>query len=280
MKNLLKDTLECSRVLLWSVYKSLRTITRGERAHFVQEPEEEVIILGNGPSLNDIDLNKLRQTSLKIACVNYFPTRNPSFFTIKPEYLILFDPLFYPVNGQLIPEAKELYEVLEKVDWDMTIVCLQGGKISLQNPRISFERITDSILNSDRMTRYLDCLYHRNLLCIGMQNVVIGAGFYFVCKKVRRIYFSGVDMSEFKMLFVDEENRVYVDAVHSYGTERRYSTIIQKGEFYRLLGMYQGMFKEFHFLSAFAKRSGVDVINLSLCSYIDVFAKKRMFEKE
>ena len=279
MKNILKAILEYMRIILLSIYKIAGTLHYGKRARFNPEPEKEVIILGNGPSLNDIDLYEVNKSNLDIACVNFFPTRNECFAVIKPKYLVLLDPGFYGERENLDSQVKELYDKLERVSWEMTILCLQNRKLPINNPKITFEKINISVLHSEKMHKFLDALYRRNLLCLGMRNVIIGAGFYFVCKRYKHIYYAGVDMSEFKMLFVDEQNRVYVDAVHNYGKERHYSTIIGKGEFYQLLEMYQGMFKELHFLAEFAERSGVQVTNLSVNSYIDVFEKKHMFEK-
>ena len=54
-----------------------------------------------------------------------------------------------------------------------------------------------------------------------------------------------------------------------------------KGEFYKLLGMYQAMFEQFYRLRAYADYKGVAVTNLTDESYVDVFEKDtKLFHKK
>lgn len=277
MKKWLKLIVEMAGVFVKSIYRSICTLCRGKRAVFTPEPDKEVIILGNGPSLNDIDLDAVQTAGIEMACVNYFPTRNKAFEKLKPKYLVLIDPLFYKTGDEMSQPVRDLFGVLERVDWKLTIICLQEAKFPLNNPNIRLEKINRAILNSKHLTRYLDVFYRRNLLTVGLTNVVIAAGYYFVSKKVKRIYFAGVDMSEFKGLFVDEDNKIYVESVHNYGTSRHYSRTVGHGEFYLLLQMYQWMFEQFYYLEKYARRQNVDTVNLSVNSYIDVFKKEKRF---
>jgi len=79
---------------------------------------------------------------------------------------------------------------------------------------------------------------------------------------------------------VDDQNRVYIDKIHNYGSERCYSTLFNKGEFYKLLKLYQIMFEQFSYLKKYADRQQVEIINLSINSYVDVFEKSTMFHRE
>ncbi len=279
MKEQLKAVTDGVEILLKSIYKTARTLSRGERIKFSETPGQEVIILGNGPSLNEIDLQEVARHGMEIACVNYFPTKNEEFWRVKPKYLVLFDPGFYLKGESMPPEVKKLMVLLEKVDWELRIVGIQGETLPIKNENIIYEPVNTSELYSDRLSKYLDALYKRNILNVGQQNVVIGAGYYFVCKRVKHLYYAGIDMSEFKYLFVDENNEIYTDAVHNYGTTRHRCTVVNKGEFYKLLRMYQRMFEQFYYLARFAERQNVPVTNLSINSYVDVFEKKPLFRK-
>ena len=274
MKDKLKKIANCTTVFAKSIYKVIETLSRGERATFAEEPEREVIILGNGPSLNDIDLYAVKESGMDVACVNFFPTKNEIFWELKPKYFVLFDPGFYTQG------APELFECLKKVDWPMQLIGMQDGKLPVDNPNITFVPVNTSILFCKYMNRYMDFLYKKNLLNVGQQNVVIGAGFYFVCKRVKHLYYAGIDMSEFKQLFVDEKCEIYTDYIHNYGMERNYVTGVKKGGFCDLLLMYQHMFEQFYYLARFAERQGVKVTNLSMNSYVDVFEKKPLFRKK
>lgn len=278
IKCILKKFIRCCGVLVISFFRITQTLLRGKRSGFSDETDKSVIILANGPSLNDIDLNQVADSGLEIACVNYFPIRHKEFFwKLKPKHLVLLDPLFF-INDD---ENRRLFSLLEKVDWPMNILISQGNKLPISNPNFFVKSLNCSALKSHHMTRYLDWCYRKNLLTIGYQNVCCGALFYFIANRYKQIYLAGADMSEFKCLFVDEKNRIYGNYLHSYGMEdREYSTDVEQGEFCYLLEMYQCMFEQFYYLSYFARRQNVFVSNLSINSYIDVFEKKSMFKKE
>lgn len=279
-KKAIKKVIAIGHLIPKSMYGVAKALCRGKRAKFTPMSNDDVIIMGNGPSLNDIDLQAISESGIELACVNFFPSRNAYFAALKPKYLILLDPDFFADFDQLPKAELELYQILQKVDWQMYVVIPQGAKIPINNPNLIVEKLCVSTLYSEHLTHYLDWLYKHNLLTIGFQNVVIGAGFYFISSGVKKLYYAGIDMSEFKQLFVDEQNRVYVDAIHNYGSERHYSTLFNRGEFHKLLRLYQMMFEQFHYLSKYAERQGVEVINLSENSYVDVFTKSTLFHKE
>jgi len=280
VKYFLKTIVNCAYVVVVGVFGALLTLIRGKRTIFSKETNESAIILGNGPSLNDIDLDAVSKAGLEIVCVNSFPSRNANFERIKPKYLVLLDPVFFMNAEQLGQEEIDLFEVLKKVDWKMHVLIPQGNSLTIENENLIVDKICTSVLHSEYMTGFLDWFYRRNLLTFGYQNVVIGAGFYFVSKRVKRLYYAGIDMSEFKQLFVDDQNRVYIDKIHNYGSERCYSTLFNKGEFYKLLKLYQIMFEQFSYLKKYADRQQVEIINLSINSYVDVFEKSTMFHRE
>ena len=84
-------------------------------------------------------------------------------------------------------------------------------------------------------------------------------------------------MSDFKNLYVDENNRVYVDSNHSYGNARYYFDEMPDEakliDFADILRAYQVMFVQFRNTKRYADLLGIEVINLSTGSYIDVFNK-------
>ena len=83
-------------------------------------------------------------------------------------------------------------------------------------------------------------------------------------------------MSDFKNIFVDEQNRVYVNSTHSYGTARYYFDEMPEQNlvrFYEILGAYQRGFCGFDCAKRYADEMKVDILNLSIGSYIDSFDK-------
>lgn len=66
-----------------------RTLAHGERTLFSERLNASVLIIGNGPSLNELDLLSLCNSVDVVACVNSFPIEHESFFQIKPDFLAL-----------------------------------------------------------------------------------------------------------------------------------------------------------------------------------------------
>lgn len=254
-----------------------RSLLNGSRADISEPLSQSVMVLGNGPSLSDIDLPAVKAAGIELACVNFFPTRNDAFWSLRPGYLFLLDSAFYAADPT--PEVAQLWAALEKVTWPMEIIVPQGSKVPLGNDRLRIVPLSKFGAAGDALFGLQYWLYRRNLVTVGFQNVAIGAGFYFITRRVPHLYYAGIDMSEFRVYHVDEDNRIYGNYVHSYGQSTKYQTIVAKGEFYRLLGMYQNMFAQFHYLALYAHRQGVPVINLSVNSYVDVFEKSRQFHK-
>lgn len=279
IKRIVKRICISIYVIAVSILKSVLTLLIGKTSRFEEEPDKTIFVIGNGPSLNDTDLKIVAESGFDIVCVNSFPERHNEFWVLKPRYLALFDPLFFVSPGEAGYEAG-LFDVLEKVDWEMKVLVPQGVVLHVQNPYLQLEYVNNQTVCSEFMGKYLDWFYKRNLLDIGKQNVMVGVCYYFISKKVKQIYLTGVDMSEFKQLYVDEKNCMYVERLHSYGTEREYVTWVEQGEFHRLLLLYQKMFQQFYYIAQYAKRQNVKVENLSLNSYIDVFEKADKFRKE
>lgn len=269
--------------MIYGLKLSYNTIMNGKRDVMDNEPEKKVLIMGNGPSLNSTDMEKLKSEVSDIACVNFFPLKDERFFALKPQYLCLLDPVFFTKSENSMETKKnELLCILEKVDWPLKIICIQNNTLPIKNEKIKYCYLCKSAFVGKNIKRFRYFLYRNNLVNLGYQNVIIGAGFYFVSKQVKEIYLAGVDMSEFKLLEVDEDNDICVNTQHHYGNEKiKHSElgVIKKGEFYKLLNCYVKMFEQFHYLEEYAVFQGVKIYNLSPNSFIDVFEKRQDFIK-
>ena len=258
------------------VYYSFQTLCGGSRVLFNSKIKKDILVCGNGPSLTEIDLQKVYDAGVAIAVVNFFPLYNSCFFTIKPRYLFLLDPDFFVPYDMLREEIKQLLNVLEKVDWDMKIVSGQGNYFRVSNDHIRHEHISKFSLKSDILTNFIDWLYTNDLVVTGTMNVVIAALFYFINRTEGTIYLSGVDMSDITRIGVDGNNEMYIYTKHNYGDERIPVVAFKKGEFYKLVDMYKCAFEEFYYTAKYAKRKRVSVINLSIESCLDMFEKKQI----
>lgn len=269
-------------VFLKGIVFAFDTLVTKKKDETCRRPRKQVIILGNGPSLNDVDFSKIERKRYSVVCVNDFPFQHDLFWTLKPDYLCLLDPVYFDKSPFYQDIRKRLLQALRKVDWPLTVITTQSKRLPIENACLSYAWIAKNEFGGDDCLELRHFLYSRNLVHFGLQNVVIGAAFYFVTKRVDTIYLAGIDMSEFKGLSVDENNEVWVESPHSYGMERSSmieSGVVSRGEFYKLLSYYTLMFTQFHYLSLYAKRQHVKIYNLSENSFVDVFEKKYLFLK-
>lgn len=287
IKTFLGKLRQDSSLFMKGTLLSFRTLCAGSRDTFRNKSDKDVLFCGNGPSLSHVDLKKARDKGMEIACVNFFPANNKDFFEVRPQYLFLMDQDFfkycdnYPEGSSRSLQFGKLYDHLKKVDWNLEIIVPQGSRLPIQNEYIKVTPISKYTCYGDGATRFLDMLYRHDLVLLGAQNVAIAAVFFLLNRTTGTIYLTGVDMTEYKNLIVDENNDAFMVNIHSYGTIKRSTDhVIKKGEFYKLLGYYQRMFEQFYYLSKYAKRLNRTIINLTLESHIDVFDKKIIRELE
>ena len=287
IKRILNNMRQASSLFWKGTFLSVRTLCAGDRDKFRNKSDKDVLFCGNGPSLSHVDLKKARNRGMEIACVNFFPANNKVFFEVRPQYLFLMDQDFFkytdnhPGSNEGSLRFGKLYDNLKKVDWNLEIIVPQGSRLPIHNECIKVTPISKYTCYGDGATRFLDMLYRHDLVLLGAQNVAIAAVFFLLHRTTGTIYLTGVDMTEYKNLIVDENNDAFMVNIHNYGTIKRSTDhVIKKGEFYKLLGYYQRMFEQFYYLSRYAKRLNRTIINLTLESHIDVFDKKIIRELE
>ncbi|WP_042700618.1 hypothetical protein [Methanocorpusculum bavaricum] len=235
---------------------------------------ERILVVGNGPSAKEIDLEYVSKKGISILCVNYFASQNEDFFKIRPKYYCAIDPFFYSDQNAASIENEALINALNKVDWDMTYICLAHQELpALKNTHIKMI----SLNNLEYFGKYWKyTLYSKNKANFGFQNVILAALYFCITGNAKTVYLCGVDSDWHRELFVDENNNVYLESVHFYGVEKVNLTAkgdLKKGEYYKYAGYYYKTMEEFYYSSQYAAYKKVDVYNLTLNSYIDVFEK-------
>ena len=263
--------------LVYLAHSSLLKISGIKQTQLPRLADESILIIGNGPSVNDFDLQSLSKKKLSLLCVNWFATESDVFFDIRPRYYCMIDPFFYHENNLKSQKVKELYSNLNRVDWDMTYICIASQNTEqINNQHINIVRLTPiEYFGSIRKNK----LYNKNKANFGFQNVILASLFFCISSHVKSIYLCGVDSDWHRELFVDENNDVYREYIHFYGSERYNITEnggLKKGEFYKYIGYYYDTMKEFYNASKYAEENNVPIYNLTLKSYIDVFPKKRV----
>ena len=268
-------------VIWWFV--NLRSILRGDRSTpLKKQKNQKFLICGNGPSAATTDLAYYVQNGYELICVNFFATNDERFWTCKPGYYCCVDPgLFENSDESYIgSDVKKLFDALEKVTWDMVLLCRADSRVAITNPYIRIIRLNKNILV------YSDCdsnhkvmkLYSENKATCGYQNVIIAALFYCIGVEAAEILLTGIEMDFHKELVVDENNIVYRECKHFYGVEHLNlieKGEIRKGELYKYFFFYYNTLYQFYIMSQYAKHKGVRIINLCMSSFVDVFDKRK-----
>ncbi|GHU74828.1 hypothetical protein AGMMS49992_17460 [Clostridia bacterium] len=256
---------------IYKVLLNLKYVTNNKK--LIREESDAVLILGNGPSLNCIDIDRIIKKGVQVICVNFFPCRDGRFFSIKPRYLCLIDPVFFSASDDdnFSKKKKDLISTLEIVDWQIDIIVYWGKRLPLKNACINYIDLSTIVYRSRIFRCYI---YERNIATMGFHNVIACALFFTLITNAKEVYLAGVDNTEFLNYEVDKDNDVYLVAKHSYGTMKAKCYDIQKGEFYKRLACYCQMFEEYHYLSQYAKNIvGARITNLNPYSFVDVFDK-------
>ena len=271
IKRTLIDFSSNLRLLLICFFRVL--ISRRSN-QFISYPNEKVLIVGNGPSATSIDYPELNRKGIHVLCVNYFALKSDLFFRIRPKYYCVIDPAFYTDICVEHEKRNDLVAKLNSVDWEMTLVCLEGQLLKgLANPKINYFHLN---YNAYEGTWLRNSLYRMNKAHFGLQNVVLAALFYCISSQMSAIYLIGVENDWHKEFYVDSDNNVFRRIHHFYGVEERNlieDGEISKGEFYKEMGYYYLTARQYYLASRYADHTGVKVRNLTLGSYIDVFEK-------
>lgn len=271
IKKKLSEMVQTSKLNSF-IRESIRK-NQGQINSFNTNSSGDVLLLGNGPSAKDIDIERICRTGVISACVNFFPNNSDIFYSIKPRFLFLMDPRFF-TDSRKNDEDIILEKKLAEVDWEMTIVIPAGYNYNINNEKIDCFHLNTNYYQDERSERIFK-LYDENTISPGAMNVIIAAMYFLIASGYKRILFAGVDMSEFKDIYVDENNRIFVESTHFYGKRKFYPDEVGVGKYdiHEYLSFYLKMFYEFSIIAEYAKWKNTDIYNLSSNSYLDNFRK-------
>lgn len=242
--------------------------------------QNECIILGNGPSINDLFENQYNYLNNKdVFAVNYFCLTD-YFIKIKPRFYVLldadvFEMKFYKEYGDL--PAKLLHK-LNKIDWDMIVFIpshFSKSKLirSLINKKIKVVEINATPI-PPTFEFIENSLFKLNLGMPSPQTVINAVIFIAINMKYNSINLFGVEQSWLKDLYVNENNEVNVGLPHFYGGPKkllRHSSLINLSTFLRT----QALCFDSHLrLEKYSKYLELNIINHTPNSYIDAYERK------
>ena len=281
-----------------TIISILRFVRYGSLKHvniFQASKMQDIIILGNGPSLKENlenDMNILKKTDT--FAVNKF-CLTPEFHVLKPKYYLLIDPAFYIKNNtslKFLELQKSIFDsFIKEIDWDMTLFIPvrtdmkdNWNNLKSYNKHITIRYINNNVATGFKSITFL--LYKYNVAMPMTQNVLVGAIFLSLNMNYKNIYLLGAEHSWTEDLRVNNKNQLYIQNKHYYGEEE---TIFYKGieqkeiwRMHEILLAWSKTFMSYFVLHDYAKKVNAKIYNLTTGSYIDAFPKvtfEELFKK-
>lgn len=274
-----KTAKSCLYILMHAKYQPIERTEEGRL----------LLVCGNGPSLGrQIELFLDVFQKHDVLCVNSFCTTE-YFHQVKPRYYAFMCPDVAHDPGDETDFVRDRIEAqwagLDSVDWEMELI------VPHYFVRFPYFEKRIKKLNACIRVRYINLLtfegfmsirnwsLKKQLSSIGGQNTVTAAVFYGICKGYGEIYLLGTELDWFKSITVDEENNLYHDDTHFYGTTGRlplseFGGRITLSEY---LGSNVRTFQEFERLREYAENGGgTTIYNATPNSMVDAFERRRL----
>lgn len=286
MSSMIKKTSEWLSKLGVSIASLIKVVLLSKSTRkALARSDKEVVVLGNGPSLNQTisEHRKFLMTRDRLA-VN-FAANAPVFFELCPTAYVLADPHFF--NGVATdPNVVRLWDNLRSVTWEMTLFLPVSQRKFAKNLDLkSNVNVCYYNLTPVEGFRGLSKLLYR--LGLGMprpRNVLIPSIMLAINEGYGKVYVAGADHSWTQTLWVDDQNRVVSIQPHFYedneSERKRVATEYHRYPLHQILQSLYIAFRSYFDIADYAQDRGVEVINITPESFIDAFPRLNLSKKE
>ncbi|MBQ2374756.1 MAG: hypothetical protein II299_06575 [Alistipes sp.] len=254
-------------------------------------PSQRLAILGNGPSLKHQLPQLIKQKEWEQAdmmAVNFFAL-SEEFYTVKPKYYVLSDPMFFRKAGSS-ERIVALYNALAtKVNWAMTLYVQYYNPEKFDyataignNPNIRIVPFHSTVFHGFRSVEFW-C--YRHGLGAGNWGTVVQNGILAAIQiGYKTIELYGVDHTLLDGLTVNDDNRLCRIESHYYDTtpanaKPMYYNATKPPRPYTMseyLAETAELFRGHEVLRDFASSQGVEIINRTSGSLIDAYKRNPM----
>lgn len=245
----------------------------------VASSDDSIIIMGNGPSLNDAIENSFdKLTTIPTLAVN-FAANAPQFTQLRPRYYVLADPHFFVATDDV--NVKKLMNNLSSIDWTMTLFVPFEAKnrgFVIDNENVKVEYF--NFLAVEGFEWLENWAYASGRGMPRPRNVLIPSIMIAMKLGYGNIYVTGADHSWTKTLSVNERNEVVSIQPHFYKEDEREQKRIKvdylKYPLHQIIYSFYVAFKAYHKIQRYALHRGVKVYNSTPESFIDAFPRKSL----
>lgn len=264
---------------LGSTLKSLVKIALQSRRPTVSRVagrEESLIVMGNGPSLNDTMRDNAQSLERhRLMAVN-FAANAPQFYELRPDFYVIVDPVFFRELENA--NVKSLWANLsERVDWPMRLLVPVKAKVPVALPgNIVVERF-----NPVGVEGFMAVEHAAYRVGLGMprpRNVLIPAIMAGMMLGFRNIYITGADHSWTRTLSVTDDNTVVSVQPHFYADNNaeheRVASVYKNIRLHEIMYSFYVAFRSYFTVASYAKSRGVNIYNSTPGSFIDAFERR------
>lgn len=245
------------------------------------DANREIVILGNGPSLNSTITNHRDFLMSKDRLAVNFAANAPVFFELKPTAYVLADPHFFnSINSD--PNVTKLWNNINATDWDMQLL-LPAKFHSFVQSRNFAENISIEFFNLTPVEGFKtvrNVLYNAGLGMPRPRNVLIPSIMLAMRMGYGKIYIAGADHSWTQTLWVDDENRVVSIQPHFYedneSEKKRVATEYLTYPLHHILQSLYIAFRSYFEIADYARRRNINIINITPESFIDAFPRLKL----
>ncbi|MBO4965708.1 MAG: hypothetical protein J6C81_05525 [Muribaculaceae bacterium] len=240
--------------------------------------ERPIVILGNGPSLNDTVENHPEFLADKDLLAVNFAANTPYFEHLKPNRYVIADPGFFTLEGY--DKIPELWKNISAATWHIDLF-VPAKYISVARSKVTCRNVTVHPFNMTPIEGFYSLrrfAYKRGLGLPRPRNVLIPSIMTAIRAGYKDIFIAGADHSWSKTLWVDDKNRVVTIQPHFYpDDEKEQERVTQAYAGIHLHDIYTSFavaFRSYFDIARFASDSGVSVINITPGSFIDAFPRQ------
>jgi hypothetical protein len=274
----------------FKTFKSILKIfllSKFKKLPHIELKNDEVVVLGNGPSLNkSIEDNLDFLNNKALFCVNYF-AESEKYTVLKPEFYVLIDPGFYidDIHDSIKIKRKKLFETInQKTTWKINLFMPFLSKKYKNNysDLLKNNNINITYFNNIKLEGFKSFIFKFTKLHLGLprpQNVLVPSLILTINIGFKKIYLTGADHDWIKNLIVNIENKVCTAHSHFYDTETKLEPVYLDGKAantFELLETFAKMFRSYFLINEYSKKRNAKIINITPNSFIDAFEKQEL----
>lgn len=239
---------------------------------------EKILILACAPCVNNYfkhESVRMQFRDYDIAFINFMIVHSENdMFQIKPKYIMLIDPIFYDDDPLWEKEREQVWGVLNRINWECTLVTSVLADFKINNNNITIHRISCFEIP---YREWLLPFFRKNMITPGLFNIMQAAIYYSITFGYKKIAILGCNYQMSHMKMVESGLRItYYE--HYYDQEKEYAYLswdeLNKMKNGYISSIFERASKSaacFFSLAKYAQKNNAEVINYSDDSALDGF---------